>query len=278
MSPTPSFRLDATEIAAHLTAAHAAWPSLQFSDGDYAAWLSSALQSFEDPADQFGQLDPGVAVLCWSAGRGDGEAHRLFELHFIPHVAPALSRFGTDRDFAAEIAQRVRVKFLVAQPGELAPIAGYGLRGNLISLIRVAAVREAINAKRYEKEIEPVEAADELAGDYDPALRALKARYAADFERAFTAAVAELSTRDRQLLRLSLSMKASLDDIAKMFQTHRATAARWLISARDELAAGTRRNLKVALRLPEDELNSLLRLVRSEATRMLASIPPTDGE
>ena len=215
MSVNQPIAIEATALATHLAAAHAAWPSLQFGDADYTAWLREALVAFDDPAAQFAKIDAGVAALCWSAGRCDPEAHRLFELHFVPHIAPALARFGTDRDFAAEIAQRIRMKFLVAAPGELAPIAGYGLRGNLVSLIRVAAVREAINAKRYEKSVEPVEAAEELAGDHDPALRVLKVRYAADFERAFTAAVAELSTRDRQLLRLSISMNASIDDIAK---------------------------------------------------------------
>ena len=278
MTPESHVELDAAALATHLAAARATWPSLAFVDADYVAWLQGALTEFDDPLVHFAKVDPGIAVLCFTAAHGNAEAHRLFELHFIPHVTPALARFGSDRDFAAEIAQRVRLKFLVAEPGEPALIIHYGLRGNLIGLVRVAAVREALNVRRSDKPAAPIESIEQLTGDRDPALRALKVKYAVDFERAFTAAVAELSVRDRQLLRLSLSVKASIDDIAKMFQTHRATAARWLNSARDALAAGTRRHLQASLGLPDDELMSLLRLVRTEATRMMASIPPEADE
>ena len=102
----------------------------------------------------------------------------------------------------------------------------------------------------------------------------LKERYAHEFQRAFTAAVAELAPRERHLLRLNLSAGASIDDIARMHQTHRATAARWLNAARDQLAEGTRRHLQGTLGLDEAELVSLLRLIRTEAPRMLESIPP----
>ena len=102
--------------------------------------------------------------------------------------------------------------------------------------------------------------------------------YAGEFERAFVAAIGELPPRDRQILRMSLSLGASIDDIARMFHTHRATAARWLNAARDALAANTRRHLSDKLGLGETELTSLLRLVRTEASRLLESIPPGDDE
>lgn len=73
-------------------------------------------------------------------------------------------------------------------------------------------------------------------------------------------------------------MGATIDDIARMFQTHRSTAARWLVDAREALAAGTRQHLSAKLGLGEPQLQSLLRLVRTEATRMLESIPPSPDE
>jgi RNA polymerase sigma-70 factor, ECF subfamily len=59
-----------------------------------------------------------------------------------------------------------------------------------------------------------------------------------------------------------------------MYQTHRATAARWLNAAREHLAEGTRRHLQATLGCDEAELQSLLRLIRTEAPRLLESIPP----
>jgi RNA polymerase sigma-70 factor (ECF subfamily) len=114
---------------------------------------------------------------------------------------------------------------------------------------------------------------EDLVGETDPELRALKARYGREFQAAFAAAVGELSPRDRHLLRLNLSARASIDEIARMHHTHRATAARWLNAARDRLATAIRGHLQATLGASEGELESLLRMIRTEAPRLLESIP-----
>lgn len=256
---------------AHVAAARAAWPTLVWNEADYVAWLA---EIGADDA-KLAASTPAEVVLCWAAGRGDPEAQRLFEQSFISQIPAALRRFNDGPAFVDEVAQRMRVKLLVARtPGALAPIAEYAFGGSLAGLVRVAAVREALSLRRGDKPLAPPEALDELPGELDPVLRSLKEKYAAEFQLAFVAAASELSTKDRDLLRLSLSVKASIDDIARIYQTHRATAARWLNNARDALAENTRRHLQTRLDLEPDELTSLLRLVRTEATRMLATIPP----
>lgn len=260
--------------AQHVAVARAAWPSLAWSPEAYRAWLVEVCGGEAELVARLSTLDAAETLLCWAAARGDADALRLFDAHYMPQVAPALRRFGSDAGLVDEVTQRVRVKLLVAAPGQLAPIARYALGGGLGGLVRVAAIREALSLRRVEKPAEPDTALDDLVGEADPALRALKESYAREFHRAFTAAVAELAPRDRHLLRLSLSARASIDDIARIHHTHRATAARWLNAARDQLAATTRRHLQAALGLPEDELQSLLRLIRTEAPRLLESIPP----
>lgn len=264
-------------LIAHLAAARAAWPTLAWTDDAYLAWLRAS--GGDELEAKLARLDAREVVLCWAAGHGDPEAHRLFDAHFIVLVAPALRRFAESSAFVDEVAQRVRVKLLLPKAGEAAaPIAASALGGSLAGLVRVAAVRAALNLRRGEKPAAPVEDLEAIAGERDPELRALKVKYAGEFERAFVAAVAELPVRDRQLLRLSLSVKASIDEIARIFQTHRATAARWLNAARDALAANTRRHLAERLGLGDTELTSLLRLVRTEASRMLDTIPPGADE
>lgn len=264
-------------LTAHLAAARAAWPTLSWADDAYLAWLH--VSGGDELEATLARLDAREVVLCWAAGRGDPEAHRLFDAHFIALVAPSLRRFGESTAFVDEVAQRVRVKLLLPKAGDTeAPIAASALGGSLAGLVRVAALREALSLRRGDKPATPIEDLDEIAGERDPELRALKDKYAGEFERAFVAAVAELPSRDRQLLRLSLSMKASIDDIARIFHTHRATAARWLTAAREALAVNTRRHLGARLGLDETELTSLLRLVRTEASRMLATIPPGPDE
>lgn len=264
-------------LLAHLAAARAAWPTLVWSDDAYVAWLRA--RGGDELEAKLAHQDPRDVVLCWAAGRGDPEAHRLFDAHFVVLVGPALRRFAQSAAFTDEVAQRVRVKLLVARPDHAeASIADMALGGSLVGLVRVAAVREAISLRRGDKPTVPVEDHEELAGETDPELHALKLKYAGEFERAFVAAVSELTPRDRQLLRLSMSARASIDDLARMFQTHRATAARWLNAARETLAEKTRAHLAARLGLGETELASLLRLVRTEATRMLDSIPPDDAD
>jgi len=263
------------EIDTHVSAACAAWPSLAVDETAYRAWLATVSA---DDLSRLPSLTAGEVLLCWAAGRGDAEAHRLFDLHFIPQVEPALRRFRADRAFADEVAQRVRVKLLLAKDGGTPAIAGYAFGGSLAGLVRVAAVREAISLKRGDKPAAPPAALDQLVGELDPELKQLKQRYAAEFERAFTDAVATLSGRDRHLLRLSLSVGASIDDIAKIYGTHRATAARWLNSAREALGDKTRDNLQARLGLGDHEVMSLLRLVRTEAARLMRSIPPGSDE
>ena len=57
--------------------------------------------------------------------------------------------------------------------------------------------------------------------------------------------------------------KLSIDEIGAAHRTHRTTAARWLREIRAKLAARTRDLLAAALRLPDQELDSVMRLVRS---------------
>ena len=257
-----------TAVAAHVQRARAAWPTLVFDERAYRAWLTA-----DDTA--LAAAEAGEVLLCWAAACQDPEALRLFETHFISQIPTALRRFGSDAAFVDEVAQRVRVKLLVAPAVELAPIARYAFGGGLGGLVRVAAIREALTLRRGNSDRAndggvPLEA---LVGEADPELRSLKERYAREFQRAFTAALAELAPRERQLLRLNLSAGASIDDIARMYQTHRTTAARWLNAARDRLAEATRGQLASSLGIAETELQSLMRLIRTEAPRLLESIP-----
>ena len=70
----------------------------------------------------------------------------------------------------------------------------------------------------------------------------------------------------------------NIDKLGVMFQIHRATAARWLHSARESVFTETRRLLQQRLRLSPAEFDSLVRVLRSQldlsVTRLLAEPPP----
>jgi RNA polymerase sigma-70 factor (ECF subfamily) len=103
----------------------------------------------------------------------------------------------------------------------------------------------------------------------------MKARYQAAFRAAFEDAVRRLEPRDRNLLRLHHLDAVTLDQLAAMYGVHRATAVRWLSDVRRRLLADTRRSLRAALGVAEDELDSVMALIESRldvsVRRLLAS-------
>jgi RNA polymerase sigma-70 factor (ECF subfamily) len=92
----------------------------------------------------------------------------------------------------------------------------------------------------------------------------LKERYRGDLREAFGAAIAALEPRDRTLLRQHYVDGLSLEALAALHGVHRATCARWLASARDDIMSGLRKRLRAALGLEQREIESAIELVRSQ--------------
>src|SRR5262249_44224581 len=103
----------------------------------------------------------------------------------------------------------------------------------------------------------------ELAAATDLEQVMLRAEAKAALADALRTAVAELDAEDRALLRLHVSDQLGIDELARLYGVHRATAARRVERARRELGRLTRRSLATSLALPPWEVDSLVRIVRS---------------
>jgi RNA polymerase sigma-70 factor (ECF subfamily) len=99
-----------------------------------------------------------------------------------------------------------------------------------------------------------------------------KQRYREAFRAAFRAALAALSARDRNLLRMHLIDELTIDQIAALHRTHRATAARWLAAARDQVAREVRRDLMKQLGADPFEADELLQWIRSRVELSLSGL------
>jgi len=97
----------------------------------------------------------------------------------------------------------------------------------------------------------------------DPELDYLRELYRDAFADAIRAAVAMLSQRDKSLLRYQLAEGLTIDVIAAIHGVHRATAALWVAAARDTLVEPARRILAERLGASTQEVESIIRLVRS---------------
>jgi RNA polymerase sigma-70 factor (ECF subfamily) len=202
--------------------------------------------------------------LCCACAQGDPEATRVLESEVLPQVVKAISRIDSDPQFVEEALQTLRDKLLV---GPRAKINDYAARGPLIAWLSVAAARVALDAIRSRKarRIHPGDLPERLAQtDSSPLNHIVKSRYADSFQRALKNAISALPSRDRNLLRLQLVGRCSIDQLGRMYLVHRATAARWLESARNRVFESVREQMKSEHRLTDGEFDSIARGVRSQ--------------
>src|SRR5262249_50772170 len=104
-----------------------------------------------------------------------------------------------------------------------------------------------------------------LADDTDdPETAYLKRHYKDELRAAFTSAIEQLGADERRILRYAVIEQLSIDEIARLEQVHRATAARHVTRARAELVEQTRRILRSRLRVDAQQLVSILHLIESQ--------------
>lgn len=242
-----------------------AWPALGIAPDDFARHVAERVGGQDDPASAIAQLHDDLYLACGCARR-DPAALASFDREVLSSVDPALRRFDPSPSYADEIRHQTRVRLLVAEPGRPCRIAGYQGRGSLRSWVQVAAVRLAIEACRsarpdeHESESALLDAADLGA---DPELACVKHLYRDEFAAAFREAMAALTSRERNVLRLSHLDGLSIDEIGAVYHVHRSTAARWIARAQQALMTATRGSLVARLRITETEFESLMLLVQS---------------
>jgi RNA polymerase sigma-70 factor (ECF subfamily) len=154
---------------------------------------------------------------------------------------------------------------LVAEPSEDARLLTAARHGDLTGIVRIAAVRSALNLRRKDHRLKlgDEHLMVELCPEDDPEICALKDEHRVAFKSALEQALTELEPRERNILRMHLLHGLPIDAIGTTYQVHRATAARWLAAIREKLDNDTRRIIRERDRLTDPEIDSLVRLVQS---------------
>lgn len=200
-------------------------------------------------------------LLACGCATGDPAALRAFDDEQLAEVPRLVARVEREPAAVAEIQQRLRERLLLPREDQPPRIADYRGKGRLTSWLRVAAIRVALDLQRHRPNV-PL--ADDALIARDPELDYLRERYRDAFREAFTAALDELEGRDRTVLRMHLLDGLGIDRIGQLYDVHRATAARWLERARDQLFESTRGRLRDRLGVSASEFASIVRLVRSD--------------
>ncbi len=211
--------------------------------------------------------------------RGEAAALSAFDLRLRAEVAAQVARFGRSPDFADEVLQELRAALLVPfgkrSAGRLSDYSG---RGPLGRFLQVAAMRTAVSLQRAEKPGGTDELPDLMQPGPDPELDFIKLRDRGAVAAALRDALSGLDPRDLGLLRLHYVEQVSLEKLAAVNRVHRATAARWLAAARDQVLSRSRALLRERLSLSSSECDSLIALVRSRLEASLArAFAPTDA-
>lgn len=254
--------VDAAVLGAAIDRGVEAWPTLDVDRAGFAGFLGARVPS-DVPADEaLRGRALGELYLAFRCLAGDARASAELEDRYMRDLVELLARQRIDRDVAIETVQQLRIKLLT---GERPVLRAYGGVGSLKGWLRITALREAIRAQRRGRGREDDEISDALADKAgDPSLQYQRRLYQGEFREAFGQAVAALSVRDRNLLKQSVLYGATVDDLGALYHVHRATAARWIASAREKLAEETRQRMIEQLKIAPDEYDSILQLIQSE--------------
>jgi RNA polymerase sigma-70 factor (ECF subfamily) len=251
-------------------AGRATWPGVELEFAAFAAYASERAQVGADVTEHGADL-----YLACACARGTQHAVEAFECVFAPVIAAAIGRNGARGVLADEAVQATRRRLLVAPHGNAPKIAEYAGRAPLRTWVATVASRELAMLRRSAKrkrEDEFHEALVEDAAASAVETSYLRARYRRDFADAVRAAIGVLSPRDRALLQLAYSSGFTVERIGALYGVSRATAARWVVAAREALQDGTRRELCARLRITTSEYRSLAALVRSDLEVSVATL------
>jgi RNA polymerase sigma-70 factor (ECF subfamily) len=244
-----------------------AWTDIELSPDDFARALAESKPEDQSIEEFFAGVQTEGLYLARACGLGRPRALADFEARYMSQVPLFLSRLSPSPALVEEVQQILRAKLFVAADGERPKIFEYSGLGSLPGWFRAVTLRTALSLLRRRADLpleEPKESATAFIPDDDPELRYIIARYRQDFEQAFRTAIGLLPTDKRNLLRLYFIDGLSIDKLGALYQVHRATAARWLQSLREEVLRDTRRLLQERLKLSVPELDSMIRLLHGQ--------------
>jgi RNA polymerase sigma-70 factor (ECF subfamily) len=255
-------------LDAQHTAIAEALPTLELSDELYLTHLAHRVtQRADEPADRvIRTMHAADLYLAAACAEGEPAAIAVFEATLVPPLRRALTKLSAASSTLDESVQRVVIMVLVGD-GKPPQIAGYSGRGTLTSWLRTIAVRTTrrmLGTEQSQATTDDDEIAALPSAVRDPELELLRVRYRDTVRAAFAAAFASLETRERNVLRQYHIDGLTIDQLAALYRVNRATTARWVAGARLAVVKATRDQLVTAAGVPAGEVDSVIRLVRSQ--------------
>jgi len=247
--------------------AQEAWPSLAIAETQFYPYLAARIAGNKTPTELLEEADvPGLYLAC-GCGLGDQAALQAFQVLLAPYVRSVGNRMGFSASDAEDLVAALSEQLLFPG-GDIEPrIKQYQGRGNLRSWLKVCITRMALRRKSKDKRRSDVHEQAQLLPE-DPSddllLAYLRRQYRGPFTQAFRDAFRNLCTEDRLLMRRKFVDGLTGDELAALLGVHRATVVRNLTRVRKELVEDIRVRLIQKLQVGADEVDSIIRVLRSQ--------------
>ena len=258
--------------------AHKGYPSLEIDDRDLVTQIARRAPA-GDVSNYLQHCHAGDLAVASQASRGSQVAIAELERAHKNTIEAACRRFAGPGQTADDLKQILRAKLFVAEAGKAPKIADYAGQGFLDNWLRVTAVRVFLDLTKRKDRTRESSAEDDdilaLPNPGDLQLDVVKAEYRAAVAQAMHEGAQALEPGDRHLLRQHFVAGLSIDQLGSVLGIHRATAARRIQRAREQLVAETKKQLAIKLKLPEAELDEVLGLVMSRLDVSIAKLLAT---
>lgn len=241
-------------ILARLSQARTAYPDVLVEDREVVAHVASKLEAGAN----LESLRTNDLFLACGCLRRDPAAIAHVERETFGEIAAAHRRFQNANMQLDDLVQRMREKLFFSSPPAIAAYAGIGaLRG----WVRASVLNLLLNVVQRETREEPTDAElFEVVIGADSGAEAAYVKLAcrSELEAALGSAMRGLDDRERALLRHAFVDGRNVDEVGAIYGVHRATAARWIASARSKLVASTLEDLTRRLGISPSEAQSIV--------------------
>jgi RNA polymerase sigma-70 factor, ECF subfamily len=262
-----------------VTSGASSWPDLAVPVDVFVRFLAQLLSAADVSQSAFQRMHIRDLYLACAYGLGLPEASAAVEEQCVPHARRALQRLGASPAQIADILQELRARLCEMQ-SDTTERRGYSGRGDLKGWLFTCAVRRWLDLQaRASKELDLSDAAElVLAGEPEQETALIIQLYKDPFQRAFRAAVTQLTPRERNLLRAHFLLRHSVQRIGQHYNVHHATAARWVRSAQEKLAEQTRQIFLSYVPISAQHVTQIMVAIESQLSLSLAWLLTPDLE
>ncbi|MFZ5891197.1 MAG: sigma-70 family RNA polymerase sigma factor [Myxococcota bacterium] len=207
-----------------------------------------------------GRAEEYLVAACLAGRRG---AVETLEREYIVKLVARVRQVCKSSDVADDALQALREKLLLPPEPRL---AAYENRGHLAAWLTIVAMRTALDILRRTQPgaLRATELDEELITHaISPESQYSTRQFDVALRQAMRAAVRRLPDKQRFALKMQIIAGWSIDQIGVSLSMHRATAARWLIAAREQLENDVREALVQELGISALEVDGAIGAMRS---------------